>query len=90
MSYKFNRGIKATKGIQIEFDAIEDFYSFNKHREQKNEKDHLISGFVKQINCQVFFMDEYNTGIYEWYVVNGKFLNYFEPLCFHSLEDYLE
>lgn len=86
---KINCGIKAKDGIQVEFDTIADFYRFNTDRKNKNEVDHVINGFVKEINCQVVYTDEYNTGLYEWYVLNGKFLNNLEPLTFHPLEDYL-
>lgn len=86
--YKINCGIKFNEGIQIEFDNIEDFHKFNNDRKNKDDEDHNIKGYVKSINCEVVYIDEYDSGYREWYVVGGKFLNYLEPLCWHPLEDY--
>lgn len=87
MSYKYNCGIKAEDGIMVEFDDIKDFYHFQK--ENQNNK-HEIRGFVKSINVEILYCDEYDNGSYEWYVVNGKFLNQLEPLSWHPLEDYIQ
>lgn len=35
-------------------------------------------------------LTSYDNEMYEWYVVNGKFLNKLEPLRCHPLEDYIE
>lgn len=86
--YKINCGIKFNDGIQVEFDDIKDFYKFNKERENKNDKVHNIRGYVKSINCEVVYVDGYDEGYHEWFVKDGKFLNYLEPLLWHPLEDY--
>ena len=85
--YKVNTNVRVENGIQIEFDDISDFYKFDKSRKEKQEK-HIIRGYVKSVDVEVLYCDEYNNGMYEWYVVNGKFLNYLEPLRWHPLEDY--
>jgi len=82
--------IKFEEGIQITFDDIKSFNRYNEDRETRNVPDHPIRGFVKSIKCEVVYIDEYGSGMYEWYVLGGKFLNMLEPLCFHSLEDYIE
>ena len=87
--YKINCGVKPEDGIQVEFDDIQDFYTFDKKRKEKQEK-YIIRGYVKSIDVEVLYIDEYNKGIYCWYVVNGKFLNALEPLQWHPLEDYIE
>lgn len=84
----YNCGICPNEGYQVIFDTVEDFEKFEKKRYEKREK-HTIRGFVKEINQEVLFHDEYNVGIYEWFVVNGPFLNYHEPLSFHPLKNYL-
>ena len=76
--YKVNCGIKPEDGIQIEFDDISDFYVFEEKRKEKQEE-HVIRGYVKSIDVEVLYIDEYNDKRYEWYVVNGKFLNALEP-----------
>ena len=85
--YRVNTNVKAENGIQIVFDDISDFYKFDRSREEKQEE-HIIRGYVKSIDVEVLYCDEYNNGMYEWYVVNVKFLNYLEPLRWHQLEDY--
>lgn len=81
----FNTGVKFEDGIQITFDDIKDFEEFNKNRK---EEDHNIRGYVKSVSCEVVYIDEYKNGSYEWYVLNGKFLNKLEPISWHPLEDY--
>lgn len=87
--YKVNCGVKSEDGIQIEFDDIYDFYEYDKRRKEKKEE-HVIRGYIKSIDVEVLYCDEYDNGMYEWYVVNGKFLNQLEPLRWHPLEDYIE
>ena len=87
--YKVNCGVKVEDGIQIEFDDISDFYEYDKRRKEKQEEG-IIRGYVKSIDVEVLYIDEYDNGMYEWYVVNGKFLNALEPLRWHPLEDYIE
>jgi hypothetical protein len=88
--YKINCGIKAIDGIQIEFDDILDFYKYEKERKKRNTCNMMINGYIKSIGQTVLYCDEYKNGMYEWYVVNGKFLNYLEPIMWHPLEDYID
>lgn len=67
--YEVKCGVPFNKGIQIVFDSIEDFNRFDDKRKEKNESGHPIRGYVKEVNCEVIYHDEYNTGIYEWSVV---------------------
>lgn len=87
--YKVNCGVTFEQGIQVEFDDISDFYAYDKQRKEKG-KEYPVRGFIKSINVEVIYIDEYNVGLYEWYVVDGKFLNHLEPLRWHPLEDYIE
>ena len=86
--YKINCGVKAEDGIQIEFYDISDFYEYDKRRKEKQEEG-IIRGYIKSIDVEVLYIDEYENGMYEWYVVNGKFLNNLEPIRWHPLEDYI-
>ena len=83
--YKINAGIKFNDGIQIEFEDIVDFDKYNRERKDLN---HKVRGYVKSVRCEVLYIDEYNCGMFEWYVLNGKFLNQLEPIRWHPLEDY--
>lgn len=47
--YKINCGVKPEDGIQVEFDDIQDFYTFDKRRKDKQEE-HIIRGYVKSID----------------------------------------
>lgn len=85
--YKVNCGVSFNKGIQMEFDDISDFYAFENAR--KDDK-HPIRGYVKSIDTEVVYFDEYDNGTYEWFALGGKFLNNLEPLRWHPLEDYIE
>ena len=75
--------------FKLEFNDISDFYDFDAKRKANNEE-HTIRAYIKSINVEVAYLDEYNIGLYCWYVVNGKFLNYLETLDWHPLEDYIE
>lgn len=86
--YKINN-TRTFDGIQIEFEDISDFYAYENRRKEKQE-DYEIRGYVKSINVELLYLDQYNNGMYEWYVLNGKFLNQLEPLRLHPLEDYID
>lgn len=76
--YTIHDDIKAEDGNQIDFDKTEDFRNFIKRHGHERPK--KVTDFIKSIGINVVFCDRYKTGAYNWYVVNGNFMNKLEPL----------
>lgn len=91
--YQIKCGLKPQNGIPIICDTVEDFFKFDKLFQSRDVpkmgKNPFMRAYIKEIEVELAYLDEYSSGYAEWYYVNNlKYLNYLEPLAWHPLDKY--